>query len=95
MLNRYLAIEPGVQGTGWNWNYKCGVNSLQTVCKVMRLDEIMERVNVKRRGPGLSPGVFQCLEVGVIKKFQYRRLRRSTWQRQRQARGRECPWRKK
>lgn len=23
MLNRYLAIELGVQGAGWDWTYKC------------------------------------------------------------------------
>lgn len=36
----------------------------------------MERVKVKRRAPSLRAGVFQCLEVGAIRRSQQKKVRR-------------------
>lgn len=54
MLHRYLDMESGVQGTGWDRNDQFGVNSMQIACKPM--GEIMQGVNIKGRNPGWSSG---------------------------------------
>lgn len=50
--------------------------TIQIIRQVMRLGRIMERVKVKRRAPSLSSGLFQCLEGGVIRRLQQKRVRR-------------------
>lgn len=50
--------------------------SIQIIRKVMRLGRITERVRVRRRAPSLSSGLLQCVEVGVIRRIQQKRLRR-------------------
>lgn len=45
---RSFSGNAGESGTCWDWNYKFGVNSTQIACRPMRLDEIMQRVNIKR-----------------------------------------------
>lgn len=70
MLNRYLAIELGVQAPGWDWTYKRGGSQHTDKMSSHETGENNGERKAKRRAPSLSSGLFQCLEVGVIRRIQ-------------------------